>query len=66
MNKQQLDFWGTLLGAVAGISAVLTTNGVIDVKLGGTIGGIATVLLGVVVQRPTSSSPTTEDLEEKK
>ncbi len=65
LNKYQLDSFGTLLGAVAGISAVLVTNDVIPAKWGGTIGGVATVLLGYVVQKPTKQSPTTEDVEEE-
>jgi len=66
LNKRQLNFLGTFFGAVAGIAAVLVTNGVVNAKLGGAIGGTATVLLGLVVQQPASSAPTTEDLEEKK
>ncbi|MBD2526665.1 hypothetical protein [Nostoc sp. FACHB-133] len=63
LNKNQLDLLGTLLGVIAGISTVLTTQGVIDQKVGGSISGIATVLLGIVVQRPADAKPTTEDLE---
>ncbi|ARV58497.1 hypothetical protein BZZ01_07460 [Nostocales cyanobacterium HT-58-2] len=65
LNKNQLDLFGTILGVVAGISTVLTTQGVINGKLGGSISGIATVLLGVVVQRPADAEPTTKQVEEE-
>ena len=65
LNKSELDFLGTILGIVAGISTVLTTQGVINQKLGGSIGAIATVLLGVVVQRSADAEPTTEQVEQE-
>ncbi|MEI2582177.1 hypothetical protein [Scytonema sp. PRP1] len=65
LNKNQLDLLGTILGVVAGISTVLTTQDVINAKVGGTVSGIATVLLGVVVQRPTDAEPTTQQVERK-
>lgn len=52
MKKKDLDKLGTFLGLIAGISGVLVSNHVISPKVGGTVGGIATVFLGVVVQRP--------------
>lgn len=58
LNKRQLDFLGTALGAIAGISTVLTTQGIVDEKLGKTVSGIAIVLLGIVVQRPVNEPPT--------
>ncbi|GET37431.1 hypothetical protein [Microseira wollei] len=64
-NKNQLDTLGTILGLIAGISTVLSTQGVVDKKIAGTVGGIATVFLGYVVQRPAKSPPTTEEAEEK-
>ena len=64
-NKNQLDTLGTILGLIAGISTVLSTQGVVDQKIAGTVGGIATVFLGCVVQRPANSPPTTEEAEEK-
>lgn len=60
LNNRQLDVLGTALGAIAGISTVLTTQGIIDAKLGETVSGIATVLLGVVVQRPVDRPPTSK------
>lgn len=65
LNKNQLDLLGTFLGVVAGISTVLSTQGVIDGKVGGSVSGIATVLLGVVVQRPTDAEPTTQQVEQE-
>ncbi len=65
LNKKQLDFLGTGLGLIAGIATVLTTQGVISGKVGGTVSGVATVLLGYVVQRPATAEPTTEEVEEK-
>ncbi|KAB8332593.1 hypothetical protein SD80_018595 [Scytonema tolypothrichoides VB-61278] len=65
LNKNQLDLFGTVLGLVAGVSTVLTTQGVIDQKVGGSVSGIATVLLGVVVQRPTDAEPTTQQVEQE-
>lgn len=52
MRKKDLDRLGTLLGLIAGISGVLVSNQVVDPKVGGTVSGIATVFLGVVVQHP--------------
>ncbi len=65
INKNQLDLLGTIFGAIAGICTVLLTQNVGDSKTIGTIGGVATVLLGVVTQRPASAAPTTEDVEEE-
>ncbi len=64
-NQRQLDSLGTVLGTIAGISIVLTTQGIIDAKLGQTVSGIATVLLGVVVQRPENKPPTPEEVEQE-
>lgn len=64
-NKNQLDQLGTIFGAIAGIATVLTTQGVIDSKVGGSISGIATVLLGIVIQRPATAQPTTEQVEDQ-
>jgi len=66
LNKPQLDFLGTVFGLVAGICGVLVTQEVGDRKVVGTVGGCATILLGIITQRPADASPTTEDLEEKK
>ena len=65
LNKYQLDLLATIFGAVAGICGVLITQEVGDRKIVGTVGGCATVLLGIITQRPADASPTTEDLEEK-
>lgn len=64
-NKNQLDLLATIFGSIAGISTVFITQDVGDRKVVGTIGGCATVLLGVITQRPADASPTTEDVEEK-
>ena len=66
LNKYQLDLLGTVFGLIAGLSGVLVVQEVGDRKVVGTVGGFATVLLGIVTQRPADSSPTTEDLEEKR
>lgn len=52
-SKQQLDTLGTILGLVAGICGVLVSNHIGDENIIGTVGGIATVCLGYVVQRPS-------------
>lgn len=64
-DKQQLDRLATFLGAVAGICGVLVANDVLPPKIGGSVGGIATVLLGIITQRPASAHPTTEEVEDK-
>lgn len=65
LNKNQLDLLATIFGAIAGISTVLATQQVGNPKVIGTIGGVSTVLLGVITQRPANASPTTEDIEEE-
>jgi len=64
-NKNQLDLLATIFGVIAGICLVLTNQQVGDRKLVGTVGGISTVLLGIITQRPADAHPTTEDIEEK-
>lgn len=64
LNKNQLDMLGTFFGVIAGISGVLVTQQVGNPKIAGTVGGIATVLLGVVVQRPATEPPTTQQVEQ--
>lgn len=65
LNKNQLDLLATIFGAIAGICFVLTNQQVGDRKVVGTVGGIATVLLGIITQRPADAHPTTEDVEDK-
>ncbi|MGL4618346.1 MAG: hypothetical protein ACRCZS_04715 [Chroococcidiopsis sp.] len=65
LNKNQLDYLATVFGTIAGICTVLVTQEIGDRRAVGTVGGVATVLLGVISQRPTTSSPTTEDVEEE-
>lgn len=65
LSKPQLDRVSTLLGAVAGVCTVLVTQDVGHPKLIGTVGGIATVGLGIITQRPADKAPTTEDIEEE-
>lgn len=64
LNKNQLNTLATILGAIAGIATVFITQDLGDRKILGTIGGCATVLLGIVTQRPANAAPTTEDIEE--
>lgn len=64
-SKKQLDFLATLLGAIAGISGVLVANDAISPKIGGSIGGVATVLLGIITQRPADKHPTTQEVEKR-
>lgn len=64
-NKWQLDFLSTILGLSAGISGVLVANEIIPPKIGGTVSGVSTVILGYLVQRPADARPTTEQVEER-
>lgn len=64
LSKPQLDKLGTFFGVVAGICAVLTSQGIGNPKVTETIGGISIVLLGVVTNKPATASPTTEEVEE--
>lgn len=65
LNKNQLDLLATSFGAIAGICTVLATQQVGNPKVIGTVGGVSTVLLGVITQRPATAMPTTEDVEEE-
>lgn len=40
----------TVLGIIIGISSVLAANGYIDQRLGGTVAGLGTVVLGYLVK----------------
>ncbi|MBW4556415.1 MAG: hypothetical protein KME59_10825 [Trichormus sp. ATA11-4-KO1] len=53
MNQQTLDRITTILGLIAGGSALLGGSGVIGEPLAGAIGGVAAALLGYFVQRPS-------------
>lgn len=64
LNKNQLDLLATIFGAIAGICTVLITQDVGDSKTVGTVGGVSTVLLGIITQRPANAHPNTEDVEE--
>ncbi len=64
VNKNQLDILATIFGAIAGICTVFITQDVGDRKVAGTVGGVATVLLGIITQRPANAHPTTEDVED--
>lgn len=64
-NKKQLDILASVFGLIAGVSGVFVVNDVAPKKLWGTTGGIATVLLGYITQRPASTRPTTEQAEEQ-
>ncbi|MBW4644755.1 MAG: hypothetical protein KME23_17630 [Goleter apudmare HA4340-LM2] len=52
MNKQTLDRLSTFLGLVAGGASLLSGSGLIDTHLAGAVGGVATAILGYLVQRP--------------
>lgn len=65
LNKNQLDLLATIFGAIAGICTVFVTQNVGDRQTVGTIGGVSTVLLGIITQRPADASPTTEDVEDR-
>ena len=65
LNKNQLDILGTLCGLIAGISGVLVSQEIGDPKIVGAVGGVATVCLGVITQRPVNEAPTTEQAEQK-
>lgn len=56
LSKQQLDALGTFLGVTSGICGVLIANHIGNENVIGTIGGIATVLLGYIVQRPAAKN----------
>lgn len=65
LNKKQLDLLATAFGAIAGVCTVLATQQVGNPQVIGTVGGVSTVMLGVVTQRPANKSPTTEEVEEE-
>lgn len=54
MNKQTLNTLSTIFGLIAGGSTLLGGAGVINHGLAGTIGGLATAMLGYLVQQPAA------------
>lgn len=54
MSKSTLNTLSTIFGLIAGGCSVLGNTGVINHNLAGTIGGIATALLGYLVQQPAA------------
>ncbi len=46
-----------IFGAIAGICGVLVANGLINPTIGGSIGGIATVFLGVITNYGVNQGP---------
>lgn len=59
MSQKTLDKLATITGAVAGIASILGSTGLLNQPLAGTVAGIATAVLGYLVQRP--SSPASAD-----
>lgn len=56
MSKSTLNTLSTILGLIAGGSSLLGSTGIINLSTAGTIGGIATAMLGYLVQQPASGS----------
>ncbi|MGV0107250.1 Holin [Nostoc sp. DSM 114160] len=54
MSKSTLNTLSTILGLIAGASSLLGSTGVVNHQLAGTIGGLATALLGYLVQQPAA------------
>ncbi|MEH1805787.1 hypothetical protein [Nostoc sp.] len=54
LTKSTLNTLSTILGLIAGGSSLLGGAGVIDRSAASTIGGIATAMLGYLVQQPAS------------
>ncbi|MEH2065146.1 MAG: hypothetical protein V7K50_23280 [Nostoc sp.] len=60
MSKSTLNTLSTIFGLIAGGSSLLGSAGVINHSTAGTIGGIATAILGYLVQQPaTGEQPQT-------
>lgn len=60
MSQSTLNTISTILGLIAGGSNLLGSTGVINTQLAGTIGGVATALLGYLVHQqaaPTTQAP---------
>lgn len=60
MISRYRDDLATIFGAIAGICGVLVANGVINPTIGGSIGGVATVLLGVIANYGVNQGPRTK------
>ncbi|MEH2137160.1 hypothetical protein [Nostoc sp.] len=54
MSKSTLNTLSTIVGLIAGGSSLLGSTGLINHSIAGTIGGIATAILGYLVQQPAS------------
>lgn len=65
LSKPELDYFSTIFGLTATIFTILTTNEVIDKKLGTTVAGISASIVSVLINNPASISPTTEETETK-
>jgi hypothetical protein len=46
------DLLSTVVGLVVGITGVLTSNGYIESRIGGTVVGCGTVILGYLIKSP--------------
>jgi hypothetical protein len=46
------DLLSTILGLVVGITGVLVSNGYVEPRIGGTIAGCGTVVLGYLIKSP--------------
>ena len=55
MSKSTLNTLSTIFGLIAGGSSLLGSTGVINHTLAGTVGGLATALLGYLVQQPATA-----------
>jgi hypothetical protein len=53
IRKELLNQLGTTFGAIAGIATMLGTNNLVDKNIAGAVGGVATILLGIVTQQPS-------------
>ncbi|WGV23373.1 hypothetical protein [Halotia branconii] len=55
MSQKTLDRITTILGLIAGGSALLGGSSVISQPVAGTIGGVAAAVLGYFIQRPAAT-----------
>ncbi len=54
MSKSTLNTLSTIIGLIAGGSSLLGGAGIVNHGIAGTIGGIATAILGYLVQQPAA------------